>query len=300
MLNMYIPTIENHSKDHADWYRNFSTAFNLSQLSNYLLLSYITTQVEQNKKIIFMQNEYKLGSRECKTSEDRADLIESLDIIDMLNQITAEFSLTTQKHNQALFYRGIQIKGFHDENVKIDLHDILSSTTENNWSQVIRGLINVFEFLFIFSITEDHLKEIVNQENSKSIVAKALKDKPGFIEHLENRFKMPRNFIIKTWDLYLEIRNLYAHSFGYINEKDKSQIREKRDAFIDAYQKLPMTWHLFDQDATENLFKDEKLITQKLYLISTSEICVFRNVIRKLIPELSKWENRESPNSRNA
>ena len=294
MLNMHIPTIENYSDEHEDWYKGFSTAFNLSQLSNYLLLSYLTTQVSQNTPTLKDQPEYRAGLKKCKNSNDHDDLLHSIDILDMLNQIIDEFTSTDKKHNEALFYQGLSIHGHHDKNVKIDLKEILNSTTEKSWNKIIRGLVNVFEFLYLFSVTEDHLKVIVKQENAKSVVGKALKDKPGIIEHFDAEFKMPRNFIIKLWEFYVEVRNIYAHNFGYINEKDKNCLTKKREEFLEAYEKLPMDWHLLNNDLEDDFFNEEKIVIGKMYLISVSEICIFRNFVRIFIPELSRWEKRIS------
>ncbi|WP_350297515.1 hypothetical protein [Pseudomonas putida] len=294
MLNMHIPTIENYSEAHADWYKGFSTAFNLSQLSNYLFLSYLTTQVSQNTPILKSQPEYRAGLKECQNSDDHEDLLNSIDIFDMLTQIAADFAATGQKHDDVLFYRGLSIQGYHDKDVKIDLNEILNSTTEKNWNRVIRGLVNVFEFQYLFSVTEDHLKVIVKQENAKSVVGKALKDKPGIIEHFNTEYKLPRNFIIKLWEFYVEVRNIYAHSFGYINEKDKECISKKREEFLEAHEKLPIEWHLLNNDWEDDFFNDEKIVVGKMYLISVSEICIFKNFVRMFIPELSRWEKRES------
>lgn len=294
MLNMHIPTIENYSSDHADWYRGFSTAFNLSQLSNYLFLSYLTTQVSQNTPILEEQPEYIAGVKKCRSSEDIDDLLHSIDILDMLNQIITDFASTGQKHNEILFYRGLSIHGYHDKNVKVDLKEILSSTTEKSWNKVIRGLVNVFEFLYLFSVTEDHLKVIVNEDNAKAVVGKALKNKPGIIEHFDVEFKMPRNFIIKLWEFYVEVRNIYAHSFGYINEKDKKCLTKKREEFLEAYENLPMDWHLFDHDMMDDFFHDGKIVVGKMYLVSVNEVCIFKNFVRMFIPELSRWEKRAS------
>jgi hypothetical protein len=294
MLNMHIPTIENYSDKHADWYKGFSTAFNLSQLSNYLFLSYLTTQVSQNTHVLQSLPEYKAGLKQCNNGEDRDDLLHSMDILDMLNQIVADFTSTGERHREHLFYQGLSIHGYHDKDVKIDLKEILNSTTEKSWNKVIRGLVNVFEFLYLFSVTEDHLKVLVKEQGTTSIVGKALNDKPGIIEHFHNEFKMPRNFIIKLWEFYIEVRNIYAHSFGYINEKDKIRLTEKKEGFLRAYEKLPMDWHLLDNDLEDDFFDDEKIVPGKMYLISVSEICIFKNFVRMFIPELSRWEKRIS------
>ncbi len=294
MLNMHIPTIENYSEEHAIWYRGFSTAFNLSQLSNYCLLSYLSTQVSQNEYILRRQKEYAEGLAFCRNEEDENDLLCSIDIIDMLNQICLEFAQTGEAHNRILLERGLHLEGYHDNNVKINLQEIRNSTTEKSWNKVIRGLVNVFEFLYLFSVTEDHLKEIVKDGNSRAVVGKAMKDKPGIIEHFETQFKMPRNFILKLWEFYVEVRNLYAHSFGYINKEDEKRLKAARDAFIVAYDKLPIEWTLLDYHVMDDFFSDEKIVVGKMYIISVGETCIFKNFVRMFVPELSKWEKRES------
>lgn len=99
--------------------------------------------------------------------------------------------------------------------------------------------------------------------------------------------------MIRLWVFFVDIRNLYAHSFGYINEKDKGSIFENRKVFADAYDKLPIDWHLLDHDMIDDFFSEDRLIVGKMYLISDSEICAFRNFVRIFVPELSKWEKRE-------
>lgn len=294
MLNMQIPTIENYSEAHADWYRGFSTAFNLSQLSNNLLISYITTQAEQNSQYFENTLEYSYGINLCRNGDDRTDLLHSLDIVDMLKLIVTDFAATHAKHKKILFLQGLSIEGYHDDDVRVNLNEILKSTTENSWNKLIRGLVNIFEFMFLFSVTEDHLKDVVELTSTPTIVSKALKNKPGLIKLLEEEFKLPRDFMIKLWNFYLEIRNLYAHSFGYISEKDKSCIIIKKAAFVDAYNNLPFEWRLMDNDLLETFFDEDKLVVGKMYVMSVSEICIFRNFVRIFIPELSKWEKQET------
>nr|WP_323169869.1 hypothetical protein [Pseudomonas bubulae] len=294
MLNMQIPTIENYSEAHADWYRGFSTAFNLSQLSNNLLISYITTQAELNSDYFENTSEYHYGINLCRNGDDRTDLLHSLDIINMLKLIVKDFAATNAKHQDILLFQGLSIEGYYDEDVKVDLNEILESTTEKSWNKLIRGLVNVFEFMYLFSVTEDHLKEVVELTSTTTVVSKALKNKPGLIKHLEEEFKLPRDFMIKLWKFYIEIRNLYAHSFGYINEKDKSSITIKKAAFVEAYENLPFEWHLIDNDLVDTFFDEDKLIVGKMYVMSVSEICVFRNFVRIFIPEFSKWEKQEA------
>ena len=294
MLNMHIPTIESYSEIHADWYKGFSTAFNLCQLSNYLLLSYLTSYIETiSRPIIEESDEYSRCIKKCKNEAERDDLLRSLDIVDMLQQIAADFAATHQKHKDILFFSGLEVNGYHDKNVNLNLNEIRESTTAKSWNQVIKGLVNIFEFLYLFSVTENHLKKIVSSNNTTGIVGKVLNDKSGIIQHFDEEFKLPRNFMIRLWVFFVDIRNLYAHSFGYINEKDKGSIFENRKAFADAYDKLPIDWHLLDHDMIDDFFSEDRLIVGKMYLISDSEICAFRNFVRIFVPELSKWEKRE-------
>lgn len=133
------------------------------------------------------------------------------------------------------------------------------------------------------------MKAVVNEEKSGGIVGKALKIRTGFINHLDTEFKLSRNFIIKLWDFFLEIRNIYSHSFGYFQEIDRTRILDKRHIFIEAYENLPIEWHLMAQDANEYFFTPERIIPKKMYLINDNELNVFRNFVRLFIPELAKW-----------
>lgn len=301
MLSMHIPTIESHSETHADWYLGYSTAFNLCQLSNNLLLSYLTSYIEgASRPVIEQMDEYSHKTKDCNTRYEKDDILYSMDILDFLSQIAESFASTAQKHNTMLLYRGLAIEGYHDENVRLDLNAIKESTSAKSWYQVIKGLINVFEFMYLFSITEDHLKEIVKNDNASGVIGKALRDNPGLVTQFEKEFKLPRGFMINTWGFFIQIRNLYAHSFGYINQKDKESIERNRESFVRAYESLAIEWHLFDPGVMDDFFNNERLSIGKMYLICDSEISIFRNFVRIFIPALSKWEKQErhsKPNS---
>lgn len=301
MLSMHIPTIEGYSEAHADWYLGYSTAFNLCQLSNGLLLGYLTSYIEEfSRPIIEQVDEYQRKARSCSSNSERDDILYSMDILDFLGQIAENFASTAQRHGDVLLYGGLAIDGYHDKDVKLDLNAIKESTSADNWRQVIKGLINIFEFMYLFSITESYLKEVVKNENVTSFVGKALRDNPSLITLLDEDFKLPRSFLIRVWDLFVQVRNIYAHSFGYINQKDKKSVEKGRAAFVHEYENLAIEWHLFDLHAMDEFFDGDRMFSGKMYLLSDTEISVFRNFVRIFIPALSRLEKQERRNGSSA
>jgi len=295
MLEIYIPTIEKATNEHADWYKNFTQAFNLCQLSNQLFISYIQSYV--NDVTIDKHgnsNEYKAIRKTLKTQDKQLDFLFSLDIAEFLGQIVDNYmENVADQHAIGFQIMGLQVEGYHNKDLGINLDEIRDSTSEATWFSIMKGLLNVFEFQFLFSIVEDRLKEIVQQEKSSGIVNRALKIHPGFIDYMQNDFGLSRDFMGKLWEFFLEMRNIYAHSFGYIQELDKTSLMEKRESFIKAYNNIDIQWHITAGDIEDFFFCPETLVVGKQYLIKDKELNIFRNFTRLFMPELAKFKPQE-------
>lgn len=266
----------------------------MCQLSNKLLLSYLTSYIETvSTKVIIETDEFRRAVSACKTETDIQNLIYNLDIEDFLKQIVENFGLLHHRHETALLQYGVMLKGFHNSDVDIDLDLVKASTSSEDWYSIIKGILNILEFQFLFSITEDHLKDIAQTEKSSGLIGKALKDRPDFIDHLVKDFDLSRDFLIKYWELFLEIRNCYSHSFGYIQDIDRRRILEKRNNFVKAYDELSISLKVVGEISRNTFFPSDKIIIEKMYIMNDDELNVFRNVIRIVMPELAKWQARE-------
>lgn len=137
MLNMYVPTIEKPTEQHADWYKGFCTAFNLCQLSNYLLISYLNSYVQEvSYSMIKESSIYKKKCTTVQNSEDHADLIASLDIVDFLEKIIESFSEIHSDHKNKFLCMGLIVEGFHNQEISIDLNEIKDSTSAKSWNKL--------------------------------------------------------------------------------------------------------------------------------------------------------------------
>lgn len=296
MLHIYIPTIEKYNSSHADWYKSFWQSFNLCQLSNQLLISYIKSYVNDvTSDGIKNSADFKAASQKISSHSDFENLIYGLDIEIFLKQIICNGMESVADTHQNLFQVfGFSFDGYHNKNLGIDLDEIKESTISSNWYEIMKGLINIFEFQFLFSVVEDRLKDLVSVDKSSGVVNKALKNNPGFIDHLDREFGLSRDFMGKVWEFFLEVRNIYAHSFGYIQEIDKNRLLEKRNYLINSHKNIDfIRWRTLGGDFEKFFFLPDGIKVGKMYLIQDMELNVFRNFIRIFMPELAKWKNSD-------
>lgn len=290
MLHLYCPTIENATSAHAKWYEKFRNAFILCQLSNKLLLTYIESYVENITKHDWIHSfEYREKIKE-NPAKSRSSAIYELDIEDVLNQIILDFSQLKPSAEKRLALMGLKISGFYDDFDVNDLSSLKKSISEEGWHDIIKGILNIHEFSHLFSIFEDTIKDVMRENQAPGIIGRALKKHPELTNYFQGECGLSRNFLIKTWDLFLQIRNMYAHSFGYMDNENISKIQSAKDDFLNAFQNLDFQWRMLPNDFSAELFPEKKCKVGSMYLLNDSELNLFRNFIRIFTPALAKFE----------
>ena len=137
---------------------------------------------------------------------------------------------------------------------------------EKNILEIFEVISNIEEFISLFIIVEDVLKKFLNskgkniknasqiikkirvvleEENKKDKFLKEMKDKT-YLKNLED--------LKEIWELLTKMRNLIAHSYGDMNEKnieDINKIIQKIISILD----IPTSMLLSDMDSLLNPFE---------------------------------------------
>lgn len=137
---------------------------------------------------------------------------------------------------------------------------------EKNILEIFEVISNIEEFISLFIIVEDVLKKFLNskgkniknasqiikkirvvleEENKKDKFLKEMKDKT-YLKNLED--------LKEIWELLTKMRNLIAHSYGDMNEKnieDINKIVQKIISILD----IPTSMLLSDMDSLLNPFE---------------------------------------------
>jgi hypothetical protein len=303
MFHAYIPTIEAPTKDSPEWYKRYHTSFYLSQLVNNLLLSYLRNFIEivQHNGLIKDHKEELLACGALIPAEigeqptwiKNDEKFYSVDIKICLQELLDDFRARAVNMHRQLLCSGVQIDGYLQRTVDVDLDKLLSSAGTNDWYEVVKGFLNVWEFLFIFSITESALKEAVNDKNvpTTQLVSCLLKKHPQLEKILLQNHELDGDFCRALWTIYVEIRNLYSHTHGAVSPKDKNRIEERAAKFRDAYQaafheKDPILSPIMPKPCV--LFPPQKIQPGKFFFMSDPELNIFRNFISEFCHELSQ------------
>lgn len=201
---------------------------------------------------------------------------------------------------------GVAAEGLNVRNVEVDFRTIAQSMggTEN-WSTIVKGFLNICEFMFIFSITENALKDVTGTVKASDLVKVTSNRHPEIYSHLQSSL-ISKKLAVAIWDLYYAIRNIYAHSHGVISPKDKEFIREKSNAFVEIYNNeihsadavTGLINNAISGDVFENILDDENIKIGRFFFLGDNELNVFRNFAAEFMNSLSKTGVERAP-SRN-
>lgn len=292
MFPTYAPTLQKPSKDSSSWYKNFHNIFYLSQLSNLTLLTYVDSFIELdkadmvkefeddliNKKIIRIDKENNAYSI-IKESE-----FKSIHIGGTLNGIIREVILGNDERTQVLLRAmGLEIADYSDKDIEIDLDKLIDKTTAKNWYEVIRGFLNTWEFLFLYSTVESTFKEILDKKGvvrEEELLNLIYQEFPA----LEDEMGAEKKYISDLWSFYTELRNIYSHSHGLISKLSKSNIGGKLEKAKQALDKIHLdSISLID---TDQIFKKHLIVVGKFHFMKDNELNIFRNLITSLMESL--------------
>lgn len=290
MFQTYAPTLQKPSKESSSWYKNFHNIFYLSQLSNLTILTYVDSLIERDKGDMVKEFEDELLKKEIIriNKENNAYSItkesefKSIHISDTINGIIKEVILGNDERIQVLFRAmGLEVADYKD--IEIDLDELINKTTAKNWYEVIRGFLNTWEFLFLYSTVESTFKEILDKTGvvrEEELINIIFEEFPT----LEGEIGAERKYISDLWSFYTEFRNIYSHSHGLISNLSKSNIGGKLDKAKQALDRIyPDSVSLID---TGQIFKNHLIVVGKFHFMKDNELNIFRNLITSLMESL--------------
>ena len=222
--------------------------------------------------------------------------IYSIAVESFLTEIIEDFKLSANKINSYLMCIGLSAGDYFEKKVEINLEELSESVTIVDWSEIVKGFLNVWEFIFLFSIIESSLKEILgNRLEASKLITEVETRFPNVLKTLESQHNISVELSKKIWDLYTIIRNIYSHTHGVILEKNIGIIKRK----IKAFRKLYNVCFHDPKESSDfilstllpesgDLFNLSKIKVGKFYLIEDNELNIFRNFSSKFMCELSR------------
>jgi hypothetical protein len=164
----------------------------------------------------------------------------------------------------------------------------MKSTNAKNWYGVVKGFLNIWEFLFLYSIIETTIKKLLNftgQVQEENLLKLIFEQHPTLITKLENELSLTSEEINNLWILYTGFRNIYSHSHGIITQYAKSSLGGKLQKFRDSSSFRGINHILVD---VEKLFQNNNLVKDKFYLLQDTELNLFRNLIITFVENLEE------------
>lgn len=307
MIHIYDPTISAPNNDSPQWYKNYHNSFYLCQLVNRLLLSYMDSFIEIHEKFDILSSERKKLIDEGiliidESSEEDLQYVDdtklySIAVESFLEELVLNFKQKTNEINTNLMCMGISAGDYFDKEISINLNELLDSIVINDWYKVVKGFLNVWEFMFLFSLVESSLKTYIsnNIEKASELLNEVSRQHPELLLALDENCQISSEFLRDAWSLYTTLRNVYSHTHGVISDRHKKRLTREIQAFRISYNKSfhsPSDASGFIISELMNksceLFSDSNIIVGKFYLIDDSELNIFRNFTSKMMYELSK------------
>ena|SRR5471030_2620274 len=304
MIHTFIPTLERPRDSSSTWYRNFHNSFYVSQLVNNVLLSYMNSFIEIVKlEEIILNHKQEFIQTGVLSYDERFDIayldrskVYFYDVEQGLGELIVKFKKTAKEQHHMLNCMGVDVGDYMDREIDISLSELKESIDAEDWYKVVKGFLNVWEFLFLFSITESTLKMIIGdyEYNTSDLIGKILKTKKALEGKMREKHNMNKKFMLKLWGLYTSLRNVYSHTHGVISIDNKNSLISKGNEFKNEFE------NAFHQDIilssiivdTEDIFNFENLSIDKFFLIPEHELNIFRNFVSELMTELDRLETK--------
>lgn len=307
MLNNFEPTIDAPDNDSPSWYKNYHNSFYLCQLVNNLLLSYMKSFLEMHEKseIIFHQRERLIDKGILTVHESCGEVFESVDservysigVESFLEELIENFKKGADETNHMLLCFGVSAGDYFDKDVSVNLNELLDSVVTDEWYQVVKGFLNVWEFMFLFSLIESSLKVRVSSDSvyTSELINELDTKYPDLLSKLDSEHNISKGFSLSTWSLFTSLRNVYSHTHGVISAKNKRRLTKEVKGFRKSYND---SFHSPDEPSdlilsilmneSGELFNGKSIKEGKFYLIGDTELNIFRNFSSKLMHQLSK------------
>ncbi|HFQ6963511.1 TPA: hypothetical protein ACHSL1_002977 [Klebsiella pneumoniae] len=310
MIHVYEPSIEAPTDKSPDWYKNYHNIFNICHLTNVLLLSYMKSYIQRFEYDVFLEENKEFLIKEGKLIEKEffgkvVTVVNEEDVFNLavksfLEEIIQNNVLRAGEIKNHYSVMGVNVGEYFQKNVNVNLDELLKSLPTDNWYLVVTGFLNVWEFMFLFSTIESNLKEILNSRGvqgrlyTNELIQKIGDEYPDVLESMREVHHFSKDVSLDIWILYTEIRNIYAHTHGILNDKNirdlKKKIKYFRRSYRKSFKEINSVSDLIFSDLVneaDELFESSTLINGKFYLIPDNELNIFRNFTSKFMTLLS-------------
>jgi len=297
MITGYLPLLKAPDDKSSDWYKEFHNLYYLSQLTNMLLLSYVDSFYELYSKeaILNEKHDYLVLNEIVTIGQDDTmvivdeDEVKSIEVEDFLEDIIEnKFRAHAEMMSVHFAMIGLELEGSLDKKTEVNIKDLLKSTNAKNWYGVVKGFLNIWEFLFLYSIIETTVKKHLNltgQVHEENLLKLIFEKYPTLMAKVEEEISVDSHAITDLWVLYTGFRNIYSHSHGIITKYAKSSLAGKLQNFKDSFNVKGIHNVLVEAD---KLFQNDMLVKDKFYLLQDIELNIFRNFIIALVENLEK------------
>ncbi|WP_130979939.1 hypothetical protein [Klebsiella pneumoniae] len=310
MIHVYEPSIEAPTDKSPDWYKNYHNIFNICHLTNVLLLSYMKSYIQRFEYDVFLEENKQFLIKEGKLIEKdffgkvvtvvNEEDVFNLAVKSFLEEIIQNNVLRAGEIKNHYSVMGVNVGEYFQKNVNVNLDELLKSLPTDNWYLVVTGFLNVWEFMFLFSTIESNLKEILDSRGvqgrlyTNELIQKIGDEYPDVLESMREVHHFSKDVSLDIWILYTEIRNIYAHTHGILNDKNirdlKKKIKYFRRSYRKSFKEINSVSDLIFSDLVneaDELFESSTLINGKFYLIPDNELNIFRNFTSKFMTLLS-------------
>lgn len=207
----------------------------------------------------------------------KPEILKSIHIENTIDQIIKNvFEGSEQRIDVLLTCMGLSREDSNRRDVNIDRDILLESTTSKNWYDLIKSLLNVWEFIFLYGAIETTFKRILLKEGSvreEDLLGEIFDKFDGLSDHLD--FK--KVDIECIWFFYTELRNVYVHNHGFITENIKSRLGGKLNNFKNAIYTMHKETILITD--LEEVLKKNLVKKSKFYFMHDVELNIFRNIM---------------------
>ena len=310
MIHVYEPSIEAPTDKSPDWYKNYHNIFNICHLTNVLLLSYMKSYIQRFEYDVFLEENKEFLIKEGKLIEKdffgkvvtvvNEEDVFNLAVKSFLEEIIQNNVLRAGEIKNHYSVMGVNVGEYFQKNVNVNLDELLKSLPTDNWYLVVTGFLNVWEFMFLFSTIESNLKEILDSRGvqgrlyTNELIQKIGDEYPDVLESMREVHHFSKDVSLDIWILYTEIRNIYAHTHGILNDKNirdlKKKIKYFRRSYRKSFKEINSVSDLIFSDLVneaDELFESSTLINGKFYLIPDNELNIFRTFTSKFMTLLS-------------
>lgn len=294
MITAYLPTLKKPNIKSTKYYKDFHNIYYLSQITNLTLEAYMDSFIESNSKEIILKVKkdellkkgiikiYKIDGIEAIDILDE-NAFKSYDLEDFIPQIIENNMMKRFddiKNYLPMF--GISIEG-ENKDIDINIKELLKTTNTKNWYSLIRGFLNIWEFMFLFSNIEMILKQILKDEEiyTENLLEELLKLYPELTNDLNKKSYLDINGNKNLWKVYTQLRHIYSHYHGILTQETKNKLSGKLNNFKQSLDKMDIMQSMFVD--TDNLFKSTNMKKDKFYLLPDVELNIFRNFIIDLM-----------------